>query len=198
MRPMRALADAANATFDRRSAAPPSTNRSTGAFRYPSARSRSRSSSGRSIFIGASHAPPGDKLRQRAKPVRARAKRVEGALGGRAQFRGQLPRAVHAAEGHECGLPRIGAHGLARFRLGADDVEQIVDDLLDVVGTEAETGKAVRADARKTTFVSFSGVEGASELAAELCATAERALEPFGRRADPLRQLAQFVAGRRT
>ena len=74
---------------------------------------------------------------------------------------------------------------------------QIVDDLLDVVGTEAETGKAVRADARKTTFVSFSGVDGARELANELCATAERALDPFGRRADPLRELARFVAGRR-
>jgi len=75
---------------------------------------------------------------------------------------------------------------------------QIVDDLLDVVGTEAETGKAVRADARKTTFVSFSGVDGARELAVDLCATAERALEPFGRRADALRALAHFVTGRRT
>lgn len=74
---------------------------------------------------------------------------------------------------------------------------QIVDDLLDVVGTEAETGKAVRADARKMTFVSFSGVDGARELANDLCATAERALDPFGRRADPLRELARFVAGRR-
>jgi geranylgeranyl pyrophosphate synthase len=75
---------------------------------------------------------------------------------------------------------------------------QIVDDLLDVVGTEAETGKAVRVDARKTTFVSFSGVDGARELATELCATAERALEPFGRRADGLRELAHFVNGRRS
>ncbi len=75
---------------------------------------------------------------------------------------------------------------------------QIVDDLLDVVGDEAETGKAVRVDARKTTFVSFSGVDGARELAGELCATAERALEPFGRRADPLRELSRFVSGRRT
>jgi geranylgeranyl diphosphate synthase type II len=74
---------------------------------------------------------------------------------------------------------------------------QIVDDLLDVVGTEAETGKAVRADARKTTFVSFSGIDGARELAAELCTTAERALDPFGAKADKLRALTQFVAGRR-
>lgn len=74
---------------------------------------------------------------------------------------------------------------------------QIVDDLLDVEGNPTETGKAVRADARKTTFVSFSGVEGARQLAAELCQTADRALTPFGARADRLRELSAFVAARR-
>jgi geranylgeranyl diphosphate synthase type II len=74
---------------------------------------------------------------------------------------------------------------------------QIVDDLLDVAGTTADTGKAVRADARKTTFVSFSGIDGARQLAAELCDTADRALAPFGARADRLRELSAFVAARR-
>jgi geranylgeranyl diphosphate synthase type II len=74
---------------------------------------------------------------------------------------------------------------------------QIVDDLLDVEGDPAETGKAQRLDAKKTTFVSFSGPAGARQLAAELCATADAALEKFGRRADRLRQLSAFVAGRR-
>lgn len=74
---------------------------------------------------------------------------------------------------------------------------QIVDDLLDVTGNSADTGKAVRADARKTTFVSFSGIDGARQLAAELCETADRALTPFGARADPLRELSAFVAARR-
>ena len=74
---------------------------------------------------------------------------------------------------------------------------QIVDDLLDVAGDPEETGKAIRADARKTTFVSFSGVEGARQLAAELCDTADRALTPFGARADRLRELSRFVAARR-
>jgi geranylgeranyl diphosphate synthase type II len=73
---------------------------------------------------------------------------------------------------------------------------QIVDDLLDVEGDPAATGKAVRADARKTTFVSFSGVSGARQLASELCATADRALAPFGRRAGRLREISAFVAGR--
>ena len=74
---------------------------------------------------------------------------------------------------------------------------QIVDDLLDVTGTTEETGKMTRHDARKTTFVSFSGVEGARALAAELCHTATAALSPFGKRAARLRELAQFVADRR-
>jgi geranylgeranyl diphosphate synthase, type II len=73
---------------------------------------------------------------------------------------------------------------------------QIVDDLLDVEGDPAQTGKAVRADARKTTFVSFSGVDGARQLAAELCDTAERALAPFGGKADRLRELSAFVVSR--
>jgi len=73
---------------------------------------------------------------------------------------------------------------------------QIVDDLLDVEGDPAETGKPKLADARKTTFVSFSGVEGARQLARELCQTATGALGAFGPRAEPLRQLAAFVAGR--
>jgi geranylgeranyl diphosphate synthase type II len=73
---------------------------------------------------------------------------------------------------------------------------QIVDDLLDVEGQPADTGKAARHDAKKTTFVSFSGVAGARQLATELCQTADLALTPFGRRADRLRTLSTFVANR--
>jgi geranylgeranyl diphosphate synthase, type II len=74
---------------------------------------------------------------------------------------------------------------------------QVIDDLLDVTGSPEETGKATRHDARKTTFVSFSGVEGARALADELCRTARAALRPFGRRAARLEELADFVASRR-
>ncbi len=73
---------------------------------------------------------------------------------------------------------------------------QIIDDLLDVQGNPAETGKAAREDVKKTTFVSFSGIEGARQLATELCQTADLALEPFGKRADRLRELSAFVVAR--
>ena len=87
---------------------------------------------------------------------------------------------------------------LAAFAKNLGLAFQIIDDLLDVEGDPAETGKAVREDIKKTTFVSFSGVAGARQLAAELCQTADRALVPFGRRADRLRELSAFVAGRRS
>jgi len=73
---------------------------------------------------------------------------------------------------------------------------QITDDLLDVEGDPAVTGKRHRADAKRTTFVSFSGTEGARALAAELCDTAVAALTPFGARGDRLREIATFVANR--
>ena len=73
---------------------------------------------------------------------------------------------------------------------------QIVDDLIDATGG-AEAGKDTGQDAKKTTFVSFSGVEGARALAAELSAASRAALEPFGARAEPLAELARYVVARR-
>lgn len=75
---------------------------------------------------------------------------------------------------------------------------QITDDLLDVTATVEETGKDAGKDVRKTTFVKLLGVDGARTLAAELLAFAETSLDPLGRRADPLRDLARFVLGRRS
>jgi geranylgeranyl diphosphate synthase type II len=101
-----------------------------------------------------------------------------------------------------CGAMTAGASAepiaaLTAFAKNLGLAFQIVDDLLDVEGDPAQTGKAVRGDARKTTFVSFSGVEGARELAAELCETADRALASFGGKADRLRELSAFVSSRR-
>jgi geranylgeranyl diphosphate synthase, type II len=73
---------------------------------------------------------------------------------------------------------------------------QIVDDVIDAVGG-AETGKDVGQDLRKTTFVSFAGVEGARQLARELAETSQQALRSFGSRAQPLLDLARYVVQRR-
>ncbi len=93
------------------------------------------------------------------------------------------------------GAPDVVA-SLAAYAKNLGLAFQIIDDLLDVEGDPAETGKTVRADARKTTFVSFSGVSGARQLARELCETADLALAPFGKRADRLRELSAFVVSR--
>ena len=50
---------------------------------------------------------------------------------------------------------------------------------------------------KKTTFVSFSGVDGARQLAEELIAASILALGPFGPKAQPLRDLARYVVTRR-
>ena len=77
---------------------------------------------------------------------------------------------------------------------------QIADDLLDVEGSTAETGKPVGADAAagKATFVSILGVERARSQAELLIGQAVAHLDLFGRRAELLREAARFVISRRT
>jgi len=77
---------------------------------------------------------------------------------------------------------------------------QIADDLLDVEGSAAETGKPVGADAMagKATFVSILGVERARAQAELLIRQAVAHLDLFERRAELLREAARFVIARRT
>jgi geranylgeranyl diphosphate synthase type II len=85
---------------------------------------------------------------------------------------------------------------ITRFAKNLGLAFQISDDLIDATLTEEEAGKDVGQDAGKVTFVSLLGVEGAATLADELLDFAAATLEPLGRRADPLRQLAGFVKRR--
>jgi farnesyl diphosphate synthase len=77
---------------------------------------------------------------------------------------------------------------------------QIADDILDVAGDEAKTGKRVGkdADAGKATFVSHLGLDGARSRAAELVREAEAALAGYGSRAANLIAAAHFVIARDT
>jgi farnesyl diphosphate synthase len=76
---------------------------------------------------------------------------------------------------------------------------QIADDLLDVEGSAAHTGKPVGQDAAagKATFVSILGVDRARAQAERLVAQAVAHLDLFEERADLLRQAARFVVDRR-
>ena len=76
---------------------------------------------------------------------------------------------------------------------------QIADDLLDVEGTEAETGKSVGRDATagKATFVSILGRDRARAQAEMLARQASEHLAIFDGRADMLKAVADFVVERR-
>lgn len=75
---------------------------------------------------------------------------------------------------------------------------QIADDLLDVEGDSARTGKAVRKDieAGKATFVSLLGVDRARQQASALIDQAIGHLHSFGQEADLLRAIARFAIER--
>ncbi|MBP9181520.1 MAG: polyprenyl synthetase family protein [Fuscovulum sp.] len=75
---------------------------------------------------------------------------------------------------------------------------QIADDILDVTGDAATTGKRVGkdADAGKATFVSLLGLEGARARAAALVDEAALALAPYGQAAGNLIAAARFTIAR--
>jgi farnesyl diphosphate synthase len=87
---------------------------------------------------------------------------------------------------------------LRRYAAALGLAFQIADDILDVTGDEAKTGKRVGKDAGagKATFVSLLGLEGARARAAELVEEAEAALSGYGNGAANLIAAARFVIAR--
>ena len=72
---------------------------------------------------------------------------------------------------------------------------QIVDDILDVTGSDEELGKPHGSDERhgKVTYVSLYGLERARELAAESHGKARRALADAGGDTKDLERIADFI-----
>jgi farnesyl diphosphate synthase len=87
---------------------------------------------------------------------------------------------------------------LRRYAAALGLAFQIADDILDVTGDEAKTGKRLHKDAEagKATFVSLLGLNGAKARAAELVAEAEAALAGYGIAAANLIAAARFVIAR--
>jgi len=76
---------------------------------------------------------------------------------------------------------------------------QIMDDLLDVQGEETQMGKAVGKDrARgKATYPALFGIENSRRKAEGLVREAVAHLDPFNRRANPLREIARYILQRK-
>jgi geranylgeranyl diphosphate synthase type II len=91
---------------------------------------------------------------------------------------------------------------LARITTYGDKIGlafQIADDLLDVVGTEAEVGKTIGKDQQqhKATYPALHGVEASKRIAAQLADEACEAFAPYGERAGVLQGIARYIVGRR-
>lgn len=95
-------------------------------------------------------------------------------------------------------LPAASRDALDRFAECMGLAFQIKDDVLDVEGEQALTGKTHGADAArgKATYPSLMGMDNAKRRADALYAEALAALERFGDAAEPLRWLARYIVHR--
>ena len=90
----------------------------------------------------------------------------------------------------------------AAARTYADNIGlafQIVDDILDCIGSEALLGKPIGSDAEqgKTTFLSFMSIDAAHDRAAELTEAAKAAVAPYPG-SEILSALADYLLARRS
>lgn len=93
--------------------------------------------------------------------------------------------------------PRLYA-GLDKYAQAVGLAFQIQDDLLDITSDEATMGKPVRADSERAqpTHPAMIGIAASRERMQRLHHQALDAIEAFADRADPLRNLAQWLLSR--
>ena len=150
----------------------------------------------------------------------AQASGSRGMAGGQALDMQATGREIELAELENLHIHKTGALILASVRLGAlaagagrDErlagIEryakciglafQVRDDILDVEGDTEILGKTRGKDvaASKATYPALIGLEGAREMARRLVDEALENIAGLDEAADPLRQLAHFIIGRR-
>ena len=95
-------------------------------------------------------------------------------------------------------LPDGTREALERYAGSMGLAFQIKDDVLDVEGDQALTGKTHGADAArgKATYPSLMGIDAARDRADALYADALAALDRFGDAAEPLRWMARYIVHR--
>ncbi|OKH32847.1 farnesyl-diphosphate synthase [[Phormidium ambiguum] IAM M-71] len=87
---------------------------------------------------------------------------------------------------------------LSRYAENIGLAFQIVDDVLDITGTQEELGKTAGKDlqAQKATYPSLWGIEESKVKAQQLVADAKAELALFGENARPLLAIAEFITSR--
>jgi geranylgeranyl diphosphate synthase type II len=77
---------------------------------------------------------------------------------------------------------------------------QIVDDILDIEGSQEELGKDIKSDISKgkKTYPEFFGLSESKRKAKILVEEAVESLNRFGPRAEPLRAIARYITERRS
>lgn len=89
--------------------------------------------------------------------------------------------------------------GLQAYAAAIGLAFQVVDDVLDATADSATLGKTAGKDAvaNKPTYVSILGLEESRQLAQQLRSDAEKAIIPFGDKAQRLRDIAELIVQRK-
>jgi geranylgeranyl diphosphate synthase type II len=87
---------------------------------------------------------------------------------------------------------------LTRFARNLGLAFQITDDVLDLTGDPERMGKDTKRDAHRANFATLLGVESSRRLVRELVEAAVASLDPLGRRAAVLIDLARVVRDRQS
>ncbi len=127
----------------------------------------------------------------------------EGAEGLRRMHALKTGRLIAASVGSVLELRGLSEPETIPYRRYADELGvlfQIVDDILDVTGSDEELGKPSGSDERhgKLTYVSAFGLDRARELATESHESAVAALDEAQPRTDDLRRITDFIYTRHT
>ena len=87
---------------------------------------------------------------------------------------------------------------ITRFGYALGLAFQVIDDILDVTQTSEKLGKSAGKDiaAQKATYPAVIGLEASRAEARRLTHAAQNALKLFGKEAEPLRELANYLLAR--